>query len=109
MSVNLSKALETRVAGARTIILTDGALLAVAGRGDILKEFPFFRAPAANAVRTCCGRRADRNLLATHCRIVREALIRLPADRKQVLKRLLGAGKVVLFVRGARGVEQHEL
>ena len=96
-------------ANPKSIVLTDNVLMAVAGRGDILREFPFFRLPPGGPRKTCCHRRANQGALTGRLRVLREALIRLPKDKLAVLKRLMGAGALVLFVRGARGMEQHTL
>ena len=92
----------------KVLILTDGALTALSGRADVLRDFPFFRMPKS-AGRTCCRKRAAQGEVTGRQRAVREALVRLPKDRQEALKRLLGVGQLVLFVRGPRGVEQHTL
>lgn len=91
-----------------TVVLTDGTLIAFAGKPAITRAFPFMRVNirvTSNCSR--CRRNEATAAQGEELERIRRTIAGLPAERKLELKELMGAGLVTFFIRSARGPEKH--
>jgi hypothetical protein len=78
-------------------------------RSDIISKFPFFRLSGKIATGTCggCGGGAKRNKRLEELARVKAAIVGLPQGQKDLLKAILKADTVTLYLPSANGTISH--
>jgi hypothetical protein len=91
----------------RTIILSDEAFIQLAGRGDVLGQFPFLRMRSLK-VRGCgrCAASATRQFMQGECNRVKLTLLNMPVETKAAFKRFLNTDLVVLYAPTPKGIQK---
>jgi hypothetical protein len=81
---------------------------ALARRADIVAQFPFLRSVQAAKTRGCgrCGRRRVVEDASKKMNAAKRAIADLPADKKELLKRLIHASDVTMYLRVEGGVKR---
>ena len=94
-------------------MLGNDALVNMRYRADIVSEFPFFRVsipPEPSRCGSCKKKDApSRQNYEIVVNGLKNAILALPAERLARFKALLGVDRLVLYARGARGVEKHDI
>lgn len=87
----------------KRIKLTDAQMNSIAGRAEVLQEFPFFASMRVEK-KACCGRVVGHSLDYAG---VRQAIFNLGPDARAKFKKLIHADEVAFFVPGEHGKLQH--
>lgn len=91
----------------KEVTVTESILASLLQRPDVQQEFPEFKAaltPVRNPRGGCCrGRRKQRPQLKN----LKYSLISMPANKVAVLKRILGADTLVVFLPAKAGPTKH--
>jgi hypothetical protein len=92
-------------------VLSDDAVFALAGRGEVVKHFPFFIASVRSVPRNCgCNRTLEqRKIRHEAATAVKRTLLTLNQERKDLLKQVLNAKTITFYIPGPRGVEKHSI
>jgi len=89
--------------------LTDAVLLSLTKRSDIVSKFPFFRIVGKIATGTCggCGSNAKRNKRMEELTRIKVTIVGLPQGQKDLLKAILKAEIITLYLPSAGGTISH--
>lgn len=91
------------------VLLTDTILLSLSKRSDIISKFPFFRIAGKIATGTCggCNAGIKRNKRIEELTRVKAAIVGLPQGQKNLLKDILKAETITLYLPSANGTISH--
>lgn len=89
--------------------LTDAILFSLSKRSDITSKFPFFRLSGKIATGTCggCGGGGKRNKRLEELTRVKIAIVGMPKGQKDLLKAILKAETITLYLPGSSGTISH--
>ena len=89
--------------------LTDAILLSLSKRSDIISKFPFFRITGKIATGTCggCDGGGKRSKRMEELTRVKTAIVGLPQGQKDLLKAILKAETITLYLPSANGTISH--
>jgi hypothetical protein len=92
-------------------VLADDKILSLSRRGDVIRHFPFLKVKTREITRSCGCNRTLEQKKVRHEAIngVKRALISLPKERIDLLKTLLGAETLTLYIANPNGIEKHSI